>query len=122
MNFYKECLGGELVCQTSGDSPLSRNLPSRMQRYILHSTLTRGGLVLMGSDMVGTQGLSRGNAVSLLLQCSSEKEVRACYERLAREGNATHPLEKTFWGALFGDLTDRYGNHWLLNFEKPNLN
>ena len=29
-----------------------------------------------------------------------------------------HSLENTFWGALFGGLTDRFGNHWLLHFDK----
>jgi len=72
----------------------------------------------MGSDMVSKEGLIKGNAVSLMLNCSSEKEIRACYENLSREGRTEHPLEITFWGALFGDLTDKYGNHWLLHFDK----
>ena len=54
----------------------------------------------------------------MALSCSSEKEIRNVYEKLSKDGEATHPLEVTFWGALFGDLTDKYGNHWLLNFDK----
>ena len=52
MNFYKECLGGELVLQTIGDSPLSEKMPAKMKDSILHSTLTKDNLVLLGSDMV----------------------------------------------------------------------
>jgi PhnB protein len=88
-----------------------------MKKSILHSTLTKGNLVLMGSDMVGEKGLLKGNAVSLMLNCSSEEEIKSCYKKLSKGGEATHPLENTFWGALFGDLVDKYGNHWLLNFE-----
>ena len=33
-------------------------------------------------------------------------------------GRANHPLEVTYWGALFGDLTDKFGNHWLLDFDQ----
>jgi PhnB protein len=33
-------------------------------------------------------------------------------------GTADHPLENTFWGALFGGLTDKFGNHWLLNYSQ----
>lgn len=118
MTFYKECLGGELALQTIGESPLSDKMPQQMKDCILHASLTRGALTLMGSDMVSDSGLVKGNAVSLVLQCSSEDEIRNSYTALASGGNATHPLEHTFWGALFGGLTDRYGNHWLLNYEK----
>ena len=118
MMFYKECLGGELTLQTIGESPLAGELPAQMKPYILHSMLARGALVLMGSDMVGEQGLRRGNAVSLLLRCSSEEETRDFYSKLSSGGQATYPLENTFWGALFGGLTDKYGNSWLLHCEE----
>jgi PhnB protein len=117
MTFYKECLGGELSLQTVGESPMSYKMPSEIQNAILHSILTKGELVLMGSDMVADAGLSKGNSVSLMLNCESEKEVRDCYEKLAKGGERTHPLEVTFWGALFGDLTDQFGNHWLLHYQ-----
>ncbi|MES1217228.1 MAG: VOC family protein [Bacteroidota bacterium] len=118
MTFYKECLGGELFLQTIGESPMSDKMPRQMKESILHSTLTKEALILMGSDMVSEDGLIRGNAVSLVLNCSSEDEIRIFYSNLSKGGEATHPLENTFWGALFGGLTDRYGNHWLLNYDK----
>jgi PhnB protein len=118
MNFYKECLGGKLSFQTIGDSPLSEKMPQKMKDCILHSTLIKKNLVLMGSDMVGEEGLIKGNAVSLSLDCSNEKEIKTFYANLSKGGKASHPLEISFWGALFGDLIDKYGNHWLLHFDK----
>ena len=118
MTFYKECLGGELTLQTIGESPMSDKMPPQMKESILHSSLINGGLVLMGSDMVSEQGLIKGNAVSLCINCSSEKEIKTFYEKLSSGGKKDHPLENTFWGAVFGDLTDKYGNHWLLNYTK----
>jgi PhnB protein len=118
MAFYKECLGGKLAFQTIGESPLSEKMPKKMKDCILHSTLTQGLLVLMGSDMVPSSGLVKGNAVSLVLNCSSEEEIKSCYEKLSSGGTADHPLENTYWGALFGTLIDKYGNHWLLNYDK----
>jgi PhnB protein len=116
MMFYKECLGGELSLQTVGESPMARKMPARMQNAILHGTLIKGELILLGSDMVAENGLSKGNSVSLMLNCESDKEIRECYEKLSENGEKTHPLELTFWGALFGDLTDQFGNHWLLHY------
>jgi PhnB protein len=121
MNFYKDCIGGELTIQTIGDSPLADKMPPQMKEYILHATLIKGNLVLMGSDMAAEKGLVNGNKVSMVLDCDQEEEVRNCYAKLSAGGAATHPLEISFWGALFGDLEDKYGNHWLLNFEKKTV-
>lgn len=119
MHFYKECLGGELKLQTIGDSPLASKMPERMHQWILHATLTHGSAVLMGTDMVQDEGRIRGNAVSMMLDCSSEEETRAAFEKLSSGGGEVlHPLETSFWGALFGDLKDKYGNTWLLHFDQ----
>lgn len=116
MTFYQRCLGGELYLQTVGDSPLAEELPPGMRDFILHSSLRRENLILMATDMVGDEGLVKGNTISVFIQCNSETEIRKYYKLLSEGGTATHPLESTFWGALFGELTDRYGNHWMLNF------
>ena len=118
MNFYKDCLGGELTLQTIGESPLADKMPPQMKECILHASLVKDCLVRMGSDMVGEKGLIKGNNVSLAINCSSDEEIQNFYEKLSAGGNKDHALEESFWGATFGDLTDKYGNHWLLNFEK----
>jgi len=118
MNFYQSCLGGELMFQTIGETPLGKEMPGEMKSRILHASLTNNKLVLMASDMVPDGGLAKGNAVSMSLVCSSEEEIRSVFEKLSAGGIKDHPLEDTFWGALFGDLTDKFGNHWLLHFEK----
>lgn len=118
MCFYQRCLGGELTFQTIGTSPLADKMPVNMKGLILHSTLTRDNFVLMGSDMVGEKGLQKGNAISLMLNCRSESEIRELYQALSEDGEKQHPLEVSFWGALFGDLIDKYGNPWLLHWKK----
>jgi PhnB protein len=117
MLFYQECLGGKLTMQTVGESPMADKLPQQMKNCILHATLVKKTLVLMASDMVSEKGLIRGNTVSLMLNCSSEEEIRQCYAKLSAGGEQTHPIEYTFWGALFGNLTDKFGNHWILHFQ-----
>ena len=118
MTFYKECLGGKLTLQTIGESPLAGKMPMQMRESIVHATLTKGDLVLMASDMIGEKGLLKGNAVSLMLNCETEKEIKKYYAKLSAGGHAAHPLQISFWGALFGDLTDKFGNQWLLHFDK----
>lgn len=118
MIFYHRCLGGELYFQTIGESPLSGKMPAKMKDCILHATLRKGGLTIMATDIVGEKGLLKGNSVSMLLCCSSEEEITTYFTRLSEGGKSTHPIEFTFWGALFGGLIDKYGNNWLLQFRK----
>ena len=120
MQFYKECIGGELMLQPIGESPMSDKMPAPMKNAILHATLTNGDLVLLASDMVSPKGLVKGNNVSLTLNCDTEASARELYEKLSEGGEKDHPLENTFWGALFGDLTDKYGNHWLIHYQQNN--
>jgi PhnB protein len=117
MTFYHSCLGGELALQTIGESPMADRMPAEMQGLIMHGTITTPGFVIMGSDMV-MEGLVRGNSTATLIDCTSEAEVHAKYNALAEGGMATHPLENTFWGAIFGNLTDRFGNPWMLHYLK----
>ncbi|HMI08643.1 MAG TPA: VOC family protein [Flavobacterium sp.] len=118
MAFYKSCLGGELILETIGDSALACKLPSEMKPLVMHATLTNGDFVIMATDMVNDKGLVKGNSVSMMLDCDSETEVRLLYRKLSDGGEATHPIQDSFWGALFGDLTDKFGNQWLLHFDK----
>jgi len=121
MEFYKACVGGELNFQTIGESPMSEKMPKKMKNSILQATLTNGNVVIMATDITPQNGLVKGNNISLMLDCSSEAEIETLYKKLLVGGHANHPLEDTFWGALFGDVTDKYGIHWLLNFNKNNF-
>jgi PhnB protein len=118
MTFYHHCLGGKLHFQTIGDSPMSDRMPKKMRDYVLHATLIKEDLTLMASDMADENGLLKGNTVLLMLFCSNQKEIETCYTRLSRGGKQTQPVELTFWGSLLGSLTDKYGNHWLLQYQK----
>jgi PhnB protein len=118
MLFYQDCLGGTLTFQTLEESPLAEKMPHQMKACILHSMLKTDSFTMIGSDMTPESGIIKGNAVSLLLDCSSEEEIRKAFHKLSKEGKVNHHLEMTFWGALFGDLTDKFGNNWMLNFNK----
>ena len=118
MTFYQRCLGGKLIFQTIGESETNRKMPSKMKKCILHSELRNEKLLIMASDMVGETGLLKGNSISLMLNCGSEQEIRECYLKLSQDGEQTYPLKLTIWNAIFGGLTDKYGNTWMLSYQK----
>jgi PhnB protein len=118
MTFYRDCLGGELTLETIGESDLADKMPNSMRKSIMHAVLAKDDLVIMATDMVEERGLIKGNSISMMLNCNSEEEAKSFYRKLSFGGKASHPLQETFWGALFGDLTDRFGNNWLINYDK----
>lgn len=119
MTFYRECLGGELTLQTVGESPIAKQMPPEAHQSIMHSTLVRDRMVLQGSDMMEPGGRVNGNAIALSIDCSSEEEIQSFFAKLSVGGKISYPLHTEFWGATFGILTDKFGNEWMVNFEKP---
>jgi PhnB protein len=118
MEFYQGCLDAELVLQPIEGSGMEQQCPAAMRHQILHATLQKGRLLLMGSDMTGSDGFSKGNNMALCLNCESETEIREFYEKLSAGGQLIHPLRTEFWGAIFGVFTDRFGIRWMLNYDQ----
>jgi PhnB protein len=118
MNFYKECLGGELTFQTIEGSPVEAQCPGTMKNQIAHSSLIKNELVLFATDMTGHGGFIKGNNMSLMLNCSSEEEINNFYSKLSEGGQITETLKTQFWGALFGVVTDKFGIVWMINYNK----
>lgn len=115
MKFYQKCFGGKLYFQTAGEMAVPGKMPAKMKKIIVHASLTSESFALMGSDMVDDPGLIKGNTVSVSMSFSTEKELRSCYKKLSYGALQTYPVQYNFYGMLFGSLTDRYGNHWLLD-------
>src|SRR6187402_2626235 len=117
MTFYQKCLGGELFMQKISESPMAAQMPSEAGASILHSSLTKENIIMMGSDMMG-QGLVKGNHVTLCMNCSSDEEITTYFSKLSEGGQIKMPLHQSFWGATYGELTDKYGMNWMFNFSK----
>lgn len=118
MTFYRTCIGGKLSFQTIGNSPLSKKMPSKMKDCILHASLDKSGVLLMGTDITSGDGRITGNAISLSLHFNSLAQLKNCFNKLLKDGVKQFPLEKTFYGAVMGGITDKYGNNWILHYKK----
>lgn len=114
LNFYKDCLGGEIVAmQRFGEAPMPS--PDDYKQKIIHAQFQSEGIFLMASDGMPGQPVTAGDNVHLSLDFTDGGEQEAVFNKLAAGGKVTMPLEKTFWGAVFGMLVDKYGNSWLFN-------
>jgi PhnB protein len=117
MTFYKECLGGELTMQAVEDSPIASQMPAHTLKQILHASLVKDGLVIMASEMAREKPVN-GNTISLCLQCSSEEEIQTYFTKLSSGGKIIDSLKEQFWGSKYGELKDKFGINWVLNYDK----
>jgi len=117
MSFYHECLGGELDLQTVAGSALEAECAEAMKDKILHASLTKDALLLMGSDMIGPDGYHKGTDIALSLNCSSDEEIKRFFTKLSAGGKILHELHVSFWGATFGVFNDKFGIRWMLNYD-----
>lgn len=123
-NFYKSVFGGEFGndgIARFGDMPAMDGVPpmsEEVKGMILHVELViTGGLVLMGTDAPEELGftLVKGNNVSINLEPDTREEANRLFTALSDGGTVIQPLQDMFWGAYYGQLTDRFGIQWMVN-------
>lgn len=104
--------------QTVEELPeMAARMPAEMAGHILHSSLSSGGVVIMASDL-NRETPAEGNTISLALNCQSEEELSTLFSKLSRDGNVIEPIGDVPWGAKYGEVKDKYGKQWSLNFQK----
>lgn len=117
LGFYKECLGGELTMQTFGETPMADQTPAEMLDKVMHGSLANENIVLFASDMMGEEADAPSNGrVTLCLVCRTPEEIRDFYAKLSTGGKIGSALKEEFFGT-YGDFTDKFGIHWMLQYD-----
>ena len=112
MEFYKEVFGGTLTIVRRGDVDPSATGPDK--DLVINATLDTGEVQLRASDREdATPGPQ--TRVALTVIGNDEAKLRKVYDDLSAGGSQDSPLERVFWGDIFGALTDRYGLNWQIN-------
>ena len=123
-NFYKSVFGGEFaMVMRWKDFPEPDKIPVSQHDKIMHISLPIGkNNMLMATDACESMGpgLTTGNNFNLLLNTENEEESQRIFKALSEGGEATMPLQKTFWGAYFGMLTDKFGIRWMISYDYGN--
>ncbi len=117
MSFYKSCLGGELEIMTVGGSPMEKDMPKEKHNLIMHSTLSKGDWMIIGSDMMRDKAVI-GDNVGVSISFDNEKDLNTVFDKLAEGGEVFMKPEEMFWGGVFGMVTDKYGIEWMVNYQK----
>lgn len=121
--FYKSVFGGEYpyVGRYKDMPPMEgKSAPASEGEKIMHISLPISKeTTLMGSDSSEAFGKTTtpGDNFSISVNADSEEEATKLFNGLSAGGQVTMPLNKTFWGALFGMFTDKFGIRWMVNFD-----
>lgn len=122
-NFYKSVFGGEFpyLARYKDMPPADAAHAGDVDgEKIMHISLPISKeTLLMGSDIGGewAKNTVDGNNIQLSINVDSEDEAKKVFDGLSAGGSVTMPLEKTFWGALFGSFVDKFGITWMVNYD-----
>lgn len=116
MEFYAECLGGELTSvMTFAGSPMADGLPQGDKDRIMHCELKLPCGVIFASDTMPGKQVEVGVSMSVSMSFDSAEEARSGFDQLAEGGGVVMPFDLTFWGEHFGMVRDRYGFQWMFS-------
>lgn len=118
LSFYEKALGGKVTqLGTFGEANMAQD--ESMKDKVLHAIFEAGALKFMVSDCPPGVSVSSGDQVSLSLDFADLESIEQTFAALSQEGHITMPLQDTFWGARFGMAKDKFGIHWMFNYDKP---
>lgn len=122
-NFYKAIFGGDFgMVGRYKDMPPSESahMGDVDGEKIMHISMRIGNETwLMGSDIGGewAKHTVHGNNIQISINAENEEEAQRIFKGLSEGGRVNMLLEKTFWGALFGMFTDKFGINWMVNYD-----
>ncbi len=86
---------------------------------IAHIALPLGdGNLIMGTDVIPSMPmtLTVGNNVSIMLDPDTAADADALFDALSEGGATVVPLERSEWAEKYGELEDRFGVRWMINY------
>ena len=123
-NFYKSIFETEFSgngIARFGDFPPPEGAPQLAdedKNLIMHIELpVLGGHILMGSDAPESLGhhVNVGNNIHIMLEPDTKAETKKLFEAISAGGKITMELQDMFWGAYYGNCTDKFGVQWMFN-------
>ena len=119
--FYRSVFGGEFTeFQTFGDGPPDMPVAEEEKNRVMHVALPIGSSILMGSDTSSfAPPHAAGNNSSLSIDVESRERCDELCAKLSAGGSVIMPLQEMFWGAYFGQWTDRFGINWMVSYPLP---
>lgn len=112
MSFYQDVLGGDLSITHRGD--VDPTASDDEKHLVINAALDCGTFTLRASDRADATNDVQ-TRIELTIVGTDEGDLRRIFDGLGDSGTVKAPLEKMFWGDIFGGLIDRFGIGWQVN-------
>ncbi|MBF9015183.1 MULTISPECIES: VOC family protein [unclassified Oceanispirochaeta] len=121
INFYKDIFGGTTEIMYWSEMPPNLKMPmsDNWQNKIMHGSLiiNKNVTIYLSDSLIEETPIN--NTVFLHVVFDTEDELRKAFDTLSVDGRVNMPVENTFWGSIYGDLVDKFGTGWGLEYPLP---
>jgi PhnB protein len=124
VEYYAEVFKTEISqIMTFGETPPDPNfaLPEEAKHLVMHARLELNGSTVMFSDVFPGMPFVAGNNISLSVNSRNIEEIKSLFHKLKEGGTVGMELQETFWSKCYGNLTDKFGIQWQLNFDNGEM-
>ena len=116
LEFYGKTLGTKPELMRVQGSPAESHFPPDWKNKILHGHLPIGDHgALMGCD---SPEYKKPQGARVVLHVATPAEAERVFKAFSEGGKIDMPLDKTFFAAKFGMLTDRFDIPWMIITEE----
>ncbi|OXS76736.1 VOC family protein [Domibacillus enclensis] len=120
LDFYERVFQAEPAKrQTFGEMPPHPDhpVPEEVKNRIMHANMEVEGTTLMFSDTFPGMPFQQGSTITLTIVSADEQKLTSYFEGLSEGGEVAMPLQETFWSKLYGQVRDKYGIEWQVNYQ-----
>ncbi len=120
--FYQNVFGGTSEIHRWSEMPPDDKMPisDDWKDKIMHAALTISeNVTIYLSDSWTDNKTPVNNTVFLHVTLDSEDTARAAFDALAAGGTVNMPMDRTFWGSIYGDVIDKFGIGWGIEHALP---
>lgn len=118
LKFYADAFKAELGEIMRFTEEMFPEMPEHMKNWVMHAELRFNDNAIYISDTFEPEKRTMGNAVTVHVDCFSNEEIQTLFDALKEGGSVAEPLSDTFWGAIYGSVTDKFGVQWSFNYQK----
>ncbi len=121
MNFYHDCLGGELTITKLADTPMKAQFPLEKHDRVINAHLKSGDIEISATDWMASPEFDsvKGNTYAIFVTGDSMEELKLAFDKLKDgENNARlQELHEMPFG-IYGQFYDKYGVQWIFRGDK----
>lgn len=120
VDYYADKLGANVLGVVTFEQLGRTEQSPEANSLVAHAHLKIGESSLFLPDTPPSyMTLTPGDNMSLMFQSSDAAEVQHIWDALAPDGQVRMPIGATPWTSLYGQLTDKFGVIWLVNYIDP---